>query len=114
MNNIQASGRLRQLDEDLLVNRAVMADFLQQYWSYSEGLQNWNRATSGAFKLLLTSNDYGQFALAIKELRQADPMRPTSIPDLMMIPQMNDKIGRLVERIHKIDGLCTRLEYELL
>ena len=85
--------------------RAMTLDYLERYGEMSEALLTWHTVTSKALSKLehaLERADGAAMSAALDEMRAAHQDRPQKILDISAVSILVDRIGRTVERIHKI------------
>jgi len=104
--------RVRAADHDVLdltpeaeLIRAITIDFLERYDEMREALILWHNTVGGTMQALAKATDAGDAKKVRKLLKRLDRClndRPVKVLDIADVSLLVDRIGRTVERIHKI------------
>jgi hypothetical protein len=97
------------LRPELEMLRAMVIEFHERYEEFKNGLIAFSKSFDPSVTMLMTSNSPMIWAKAIAELRGAVNQRPVQVIDVSFTSVILDRIGKMVERIHKIntDGSLT-------
>jgi len=104
--------RVRKAEHDVMdlapeaeLIRAMAIDFLERYDEMQGALLLWHQTVDGTTHTLIRAVDAGDAKSVKKLLKKLDKSfnkRPAQILDITDVSVLVDKIGRTVERIHKI------------
>ncbi len=98
----QTTEDLMDLEPELLLLKALTIDYSNRYDAFCEALESWYPSHGEAVRVLLNTNDAGQIKKAIVQLRESINARPARVPDITAVSQLVDRIGKTVERMHKL------------
>lgn len=109
--------RVRKAEHDVMdlapeaeLIRALTIDFLERYDEMQSALLLWHDTVDGTTHSLIRAVDAGDAKGVQKLLKRLDKSfnkRPTRILDIADVSVLVDRIGRTVERIHKIRSTAT-------
>jgi hypothetical protein len=103
MDQVIASGESPlNLESEVMLLKTLIVDFVNEHSTFAEALVNWHKSVQPAYQTLLTNNDGAAVKDAIMRLRQMEPSRPIHEVDIRDVAGLIDKLGRSVDRIHRM------------
>ena len=105
LERVEESGQdMLDLEPEARLCRALTVDYLERYAEISEALTAWKATTDAkleAMREALRDGDLGEAERVLTELHEARCQPPRSL-DVQAVGQLVERIGRTVERMHKI------------
>lgn len=90
------------LEPEVILLRALTQDFVERYDGFIDGLLSWNASFSSGIQSLVTTRDPAALLRAREQIRASMNQRPTQVLDVSAASVLVDRLGKMVERIHKI------------
>jgi hypothetical protein len=92
------------LEAEVVLLRALVQDFVERYEGYIDGLARLKATTDPAIQILFSKGelDSDQMIKGFQQLRISLQQKPSQILDISVISTLVDRLGHMVERVHKM------------